>query len=276
MTNPVELVFIVAPTGKCGTNFMINVLTHLGLARLPDTDALRREDHLLGDATLLCEYVRNTIGRWLKWTEYSTAQRDEAALLRAIGEGLVRFIGVGGLPPIAVKTPSAENIHLGPLLFPEAAFILMVRDGRDATESGLLSNYWTSYEEAFAEWADGVATLQRFIQAEGQSPRRARWVLVRYESLVLEPEETLRSITCALGCPNVKMDVSALTSLPVFGSIDYGRGEDGSFAWRIAAKDKRFNPVGRWRLWGESTRELFKNLAGDELISLGYEKDDSW
>lgn len=276
MTKPAELAFIVAPTGKCGTNYIINVLVQLGLARLPDVDPLRRQDYLLSNAHLLEQYVRDTVDKWRRWTEYSTAELDQPLLLRAVGEGLARFIGVGGLPPIAVKTPSPENLRMGPALFPHATFILIVRDGRDATESGMQSNYWGSYEEAFAAWADGVAKLRQFIETQQRAPGAVRWALVRYESLLSNPKDALLPVASALGSPNARIDVTGLNSLPVFGSSDYGRAEDGTFAWTVVVKTNRFEPLGRWHVWEESTRDLFKKLAGDELISLGYERDGSW
>lgn len=273
---PPELVFIIAPTEKCGTNYLINVLVQIGFARLPNVDPLRREDHLLNNAHLLEQYARSTTDVWQRWEGYSTAEFDQARIISTIGEGLQQFIGVGGRPPIALKTPSSKNLHLGPVLFPNAAFLIIVRDGRDVTESGLLSNYWRTYEQAFIAWSDGMRKILRFIEGQQCETTNVRWAFIHFESLLSDPQTTLSSVATILEYPKQEFDVVALDSLPVYGSSDYGRSSEGAFTWKYATKTKDFIPIGRWRCWGDSTRDLFKSIAGEYLISLGYEEDDSW
>lgn len=276
MKNSTGLIFIIAPTGKCGTNYMINVLLQLGLARLSEVDSLCRQDHFLESANLLEEYVQKTIGTWSKWSEYSTDLQDKSNLLHAIGDGLSRFVGVGGVLPVVLKTPSSNNLLLGPKLFPNAIFILMVRDGRDVTESGVLSNYWSNYEEAFTAWATGVLNIQHFIDAQEFLPSEGRWILVYYEDLVSDLAKALTPILSILDCPNKDINLSALNKLPVFGSTDYGIISNEEFKWNILPKTEKFKPLGRWHSWQHSTCTLFKKLAGNELISLGYEQDNLW
>jgi hypothetical protein len=35
-------------------------------------------------------------------------------------------------------------------------------------------------------------------------------------------------------------------------------------------------PYGRWTLWGEDLKRKFKEIAGAQLIQLGYVENDAW
>ena len=269
-------IFIVSPTSKSGTNFLLNVLVELKLARIPDVDPLTREDHLLYHADLLRDYAEKTAAIWDEWESSLATPADNAnRLLRHLGEGLLQLFGSPGGLPMIVKTPASRNLQKAPVLFPEARFLLLVRDGRDATESGVLSGYWESYEEAFAAWAQGVRDLLAFTRGSGAGTEGTRWTLLRYERLAREPGRELLPTLGLLGAGPEAVDISVIDALPVFGSTDYGIGTDGEFEWRTARRTESFRPIGRWHGWSRSTKDLFKRLAGEELVALGYEEESS-
>jgi hypothetical protein len=164
------------------------------------------------------------------------------------------------------KTPMyMQNLRLLDHLFPDARFVHLIRDGRDAALSflamprGIVTETWmhprTSADFA-CQWATEVAAARRL-------GRRAsgRYLEVRYEDLVADVEAVLRGICGFAGLeyePAMadyagNVDVSAkphqqrLTQPPTKGVRD----------WRtqMAAPDV----------------EAFEDVAGDLLRGLGYE-----
>lgn len=67
-------------------------------------------------------------------------------------------------------------------VYPDAAVVHIVRDGRDVARS-LVSQTWgpTSYREAAEEWVSGIEAARR------HAPRLERYLEVRYEDLLADP-----------------------------------------------------------------------------------------
>jgi len=145
------------------------------------------------------------------------------------------------------KTPSLVR-SLGPLhkMYPEAALIHIVRDGRDVTLSTIgLKQGPNTVRAAARRWHDMVRSGQR-LRGNG------RYLEVRYEDLIGTPDITLRKVFDALG-----VDRGVVRELP--GLRIYSHREK---VWRTGLT--------------EADRRAFAEEGGDLLIELGYEKDDAW
>ncbi|XP_063377675.1 protein-tyrosine sulfotransferase [Cydia fagiglandana] len=88
-------------------------------------------------------------------------------------------------------------------LFPNAKFLFMMRDGR-ATVHSIISRKvtitgfdLTSYRQCLTKWNHAVGLMYQQCKALG--PRRC--LPVRYEALVLRPQETLRAVLAFLELP---------------------------------------------------------------------------
>lgn len=89
------------------------------------------------------------------------------------------------------KTPEYLQIIDGlGLLFPEAKFIFLVRDGRDVIDSLKAKGWegWSVFQRS-KYWADGIKGIRKFMM---YNPRNS--LLVKYEDLVLYSEQELRKI----------------------------------------------------------------------------------
>jgi hypothetical protein len=102
-----------------------------------------------------------------------------------------------GKPRYGDKTPSyVQCIPLLAGLFPESRFVHIVRDGRDVALSILELGFGAeTIEEAALEWMQRVRRGRR----AGRHLGSDRYLEVRYESLVGEPEEALFRICEFLG-----------------------------------------------------------------------------
>lgn len=169
------------------------------------------------------------------------------------------------------KTPMyMQNLHLLERLFPDALFVHLIRDGRDAATSflsmpkDLMTETWMQPEsvaEFACQWRAEVKAARRLGWRVGGS----RYLEVRYEELVQDVETVLRRIsTFALLPYEPRM-------------VDYVGKVEGSSAKPHQQSLNRPPTVGLrdWRLQ-MSPEEVgaFEQVAGDLLGELGYESHE--
>lgn len=134
-----------------------------------------------------------------------------------------------GLRYIGEKTPeNLFGLHDIEQVFPEARYVIVVRDGRD---SGLSS--WHHFSNQGSEPLPLASFLERWVP-EHWSPlataaidlrRRlpGRSVLVRYEDLVAEPEATAKTIFAFLGVDTSPVAVRPCIEATSFPKVSGGR-----------------------------------------------------
>jgi hypothetical protein len=165
------------------------------------------------------------------------------------------------------KTPMyMQHLRLLERLFPDARFVHLIRDGRDAALSflampdGIVTRTWAhpGSPAAFAcQWRSEVAAARRL----GRRVGAGRYLEVRYERLVADPEEELRRI-CAL---------AGLAFEP--GMLDYAGRVDVSAKPHQQSLTRPPTPGLRdWRSqMAPGDVAAFEVVAGDLLRELGYE-----
>lgn len=102
---------------------------------------------------------------------------------------------------------------------------------------------------------------------EQQGRHRERALLVRYEDLLTNPQQEIKRVVSFLGANADDEIVASLASATDFGALK-NKGEGKFF---------RKGTRGDWRNhFTEQDVRLFKELAGDVLIRLGYESSNNW
>jgi hypothetical protein len=208
----------------------------LGLATLIDRDELRAD-------------VRALAARWLA---------------RGLGPGDRYLIE---------KSPI--HVHFADVIaevFPEARFVEIVRDGRDAAVSAVsASRSWnprlvrgggsTRVRDVAVEWNAAV-------EAGADAGRRLgdRWLRVRFEDLRSDFASVLRDAFAFCEMPHDDALIEAVRE-----ATDLSRQETGEGAFRRGGR------VGDWRT-RFSLRDAhdFDSVAGAALVDLGYEQDRNW
>jgi hypothetical protein len=158
-------------------------------------------------------------------------------------------------------------------VLPEATFVHLVRDGRDVA----LSKSDRSGRPA----AESARTWRRRIErARKQARRIDRYVEMRYEALVEDPEPHLRQI-----CELIRLDYDPVMltyherageRLAELGDAQRGGDDVRPAAGRRAAHAMTTRPpeasrIARWRTeMPASDREAFEAEAGELLSELGY------
>jgi hypothetical protein len=165
------------------------------------------------------------------------------------------------------KSPIYTN-YIGLLagLFPEAQFVHLIRDGRDAALSALdayRDRFYVDIYFAARSWRARVEAARRAGRALGPS----RYIEVRYEALTTGPESELRSLCAFLGEP-----------------FEAAMCEPHRLGQELLRPRGRHAPVreppransGRWqREMTAADRRLFDSVAAPLLDELGYEGSDA-
>jgi hypothetical protein len=210
------------------------------------------------------------VGRVVDWElpldELRARLCDGMPVGEAIGTVYAVYANEHGKPRWGDKTPMyMQNLRLLERLFPDALFVHLIRDGRDAALSflalprGIVTETWMHPRTAvdFAcQWRTEVAAARRLGRRVG-----SRYLEVRYEELVDDVESVLQRICTFAG----------LEYEPAM--VDYAGNVD------VSAKphqQRLLQPpttgVRDWR--GQMPAgdvEAFEHVAGDLLRELGYE-----
>jgi hypothetical protein len=188
------------------------------------------------------------------------------------GEDAFRFIAAApfeayaarhGKPRWGDKTPHYVH-HVDKLLrlWPEARFVVLVRDGRDVALSLRRMPFGPNNAWAAAQWwARGIRAGAR---AAEEHPGAV--LTIRYEDLAERPAEQVRRVCEFLGL-GYSDDMLALEH------VDPARIVPDQAAWFPTLFDGiNTSAVGRWRReMGARDRRIFAALAGAELALHGYE-----
>jgi hypothetical protein len=255
-------IFILGILKRSGTNHLHDLLRLHPEVVAP---APVWEDHALREGHRLAAYAAAVRRRWNP--EWGVGAKEEAELLRRLGDGVLAFLGARAPEGrLLTRTPSVENLALFPALFPEAKLVILVRDGRALVESGVRSFGWR-YESRFRRWAHAARAVLAF-NAEQAPAGRHR--IVRYEDLVTRLEPTLAELLRFLDLDPSRFDFARAATLPLRGSSTLRSPAEGPLDWKPVEKPAGFDPLARFADWSPALHERFEWLAGRELRALGY------
>jgi hypothetical protein len=172
-----------------------------------------------------------------------------------------------GKPRFGDKTPLyMQHLDVLDRAFPDARYVHIVRDGRDAACSLLAMTRKPRFNLTRPRGVgDFAVAWQREVRAAREFGRTHAYHEVRYEDLVEQPGQRLREV-----CAFLELEYEP-------GMLEYHRREDPS----LYADHPRLAepPVPDTRSWRREMRpadaELFETIAGDLLAELGYERAHS-
>lgn len=149
------------------------------------------------------EPLADYLARLAAYFELPAAEVEAMARASADAEAfldtfMTRVARAAGKPRWAEKTPGnitqARRIRAR---WPQAPVVHIVRDPRDIYASLLEAGKWTSAEDFGSRWCAMFAGCEDGIRAGALTP--ADYLEVRYESLVLAPEPTMRGVVAFVG-----------------------------------------------------------------------------
>jgi hypothetical protein len=155
-------------------------------------------------------------------------------------------------------------------VFPNAKLIMIHRDGRDVVVS---DHFFTrdygrqpfSFEQAVRDWRDDM-------EAHFRHADRPEVFVCSYEQLLKDGHGVVRDLLDFLGLPH---DEPLIDHLLDRSSFRFYTGRDPGQENR--RRFYRKGIVGDWKNhFGPEEKRIFKEMAGDLLVTLGYEPDLSW
>lgn len=222
------------------------------------TDRRRLVEDLLGS---------KGIRSWNPRVEPEDFDLDRCGTYAAIVEQLfAAYARRCGKPRWGDKTPSyTRDFHVLYELFPQAKFLHLIRDGRDAAVS-LVRQQWGpgDYLTALSQWNEVVTWSRKM----GRMLPRGQYLEVRFEDLTADPEAVLRQIAAFLELPYdprmLEGQASAGEKLPLRSKAFHGN--------LTRPLDRRL--ALQWqRGMSAADQALSLRIAGPLLADLGYPVD---
>ncbi|MEO0425149.1 MAG: sulfotransferase [Pseudomonadota bacterium] len=155
--------------------------------------------------------------------------------------------------------------------FPEAKLLAVYRDGRDVAVSSraFRSEYKGSREKTLASeataWRDAM-------QVHLEAVESGDLISVAYEQLQVDPQQALALVLDAMG---LAADDALVAHMVSHSSFEFrtgrARGEEAK------GRFDRKGVAGDWvNHFDADDKAIFKEIAGELLVRLGYERDHSW
>jgi hypothetical protein len=218
------------------------------------------------DADDFLDDVRRVVEWEIPLDEVRSRLRDGMPVGQAIGTVYAVYADEQAKPRWGDKTPMyMQNLRLLERLFPDALYVHLIRDGRDAATSflsmsrGIVTETWMhprTPADFACQWRTEVAAARRLGRRVG-----ARYLEVRSEDLVADVEPTLRRV-----CEFARLEYEP-------GMVDYAGSVDVSAKpHQQRLKQPPTKGVRDWRRqMSSSDAAAFEHVAGDLLRELGYE-----
>lgn len=262
--------------------------SHPDLAIPPETDFLRHvypacRDRL-HDRSL---FIDSMLNHW-RWTDCHVDPDEFRAAINdlkpfTLSDGFRSFYRLyarnHGKRRWGDKTPPyLRYMEMIEEVLPEAHFIHIIRDGRDVALS--IVPLWfgpNSIEEAAHWWPEQIQLARRQAQA------LKRYMEIRYEDLLAEPESVLKAVCRFIDLPwNPSMlDYHRRAGERIEEVVRDYRQSDGTLIASAAERHSihtllrqpvQTDRAGKWKTeMSEDDRQYFKQVAGNTLRDLGYE-----
>ena len=152
--------------------------------------------------------------------------------------------------------------------FPNSKIIHIIRDGRDCTKShhnnlSKQENKYLPYDWNCRQWVAYVNISKKF-------QKDPRYFEIRYENLVMQPSETV----------NIIMQFLHLETMNAESILNYYKYVDPlklpAFSYKVTTPIDKYQ-INKWiHLMSDKEKKIFKKIANDTLIELGYVKDANW
>ena len=266
----------------------------------------------LYNAMLDAEYLRFWIERSI-WSRNDDTEEHLNKLTRlAIDHFLIERLSKTSKRLVGDKTPlfSPDIVSEISLIYPEAKVIHIVRDGRDQAVSWM-HHLWRSAKdqggifdlepgefekrhafhqnpEEFLRSGEGLFLEERLRSTaedwkvrvgrtikDGPALLGSHYIEVKYEDLQVRPEEEAGHLFEFLGADVSEETVTRCVESASFEKMS-GR-ERGQENYTLNFGKHRKGVSGDWEnVFTERDREIYKEVAGDLLIKLGYARDNSW
>jgi hypothetical protein len=136
--------------------------------------------------------------------------------------------------------------------------LIIVRDPRDIAASAFRT-WKTPVKETIAAWNINSKLIKEFEKKTDPE----KYMLIRYEDLVIDTEKLTREILVFLGLAEDDFSWEKLSKLPILGSSDH----DG---WQVHEHHDSFTPFGKWQSLPNAEKKYLVEADKEYLAYFGY------
>lgn len=256
-------IFIMGIAGRSGTHYLRQLLN-----KHPDisNSVLMREDHFVSELNLLEKYVKRVSYYWRRKDD-----EHEANIIRkykiGLGSNAVSdFAKEAGKHYFLLNTPETRNLDLFPEYYPNQKIIIIIRNAKDLTESGVRSKFW-SYEEALEIWRVSARRIIKATKNKDFNP-----YIIKYEDLYSHTKDRLSELLEYLELSKEKYPFEAINKLKIQGSSD-AKAEKNTWEYKNIEKSENFDPLNRSAGWSRYRLWRYDYKCGRPARQLGYEDE---
>lgn len=174
---------------------------------------------------------------------------------------------------VLMKMPSVQFINYFFTMFPKENLLILLRDGRDLVHSTLRTWKQLNFIQVSLRWNRSARIILETLEQFRRTGQSGYW-LAKYEDALLDPESFVRNACRAFELDEDRYPFDRIADIRVIGSSKLE--SKGEVRWRHLDRPKEFKPLGYWKEWSALRKAVFKAIAGQALVELGYCQDLKW
>jgi protein-tyrosine sulfotransferase len=174
---------------------------------------------------------------------------------------------------VLLKMPSVQFLNYFFSMFPHENLLILLRDGRDLVHSTLRTWKQLNFIQVCLRWNRSARIILETLEQFRRTGQSGYW-LAKYEDALLDPENFVRNACQAFELDENRYPFDRIADIRVIGSSKLE--SKGEVRWRHLDRPKEFKPLGYWREWSALRKAIFKAIAGQSLVELGYCQDLKW
>lgn len=215
--------------------------------------------------------------KFLQGYKLNRGKLGEADFLPLFGASLMAYLH-GPVPPqqrVLTKMPSVQYLDYFFLMFPHENLMVLVRDGRDLVHSTLRTWPRLNFLQVCLRWNRSARMVLSTLEHLKSTGCQEYW-LARYEDALQDPVNFVREACGHFGLDENRYLYEQIDEIKVIGSSKLDKQHKKKLVWRHLDKPKGFKPTEYWQQWSSIRKLIFKTVAGQSLLDLGYCKDLNW
>lgn len=275
---------------RSGTNFVGATLSkHPDVVCIPKNTSLGELNLFRNDAIkneIFDQVANKSFGSGLNREDFPKFMKEYGALWVKL---LVEKYNITEGKTIFIKSPFINHLDLWRMAFPNSKIALLCRDGRDNVVSSIKAandkRSWHTFKNTFKKrinfysgrlFLNHTKSWHRSAKIYLDIPEAPEIKKIRYEDLN-NSEESIKEMLHFYNLQSSPSILRECLNAPVVGS-SFGFDKKGMVKpnWQPNHNKEKFVFTGKWYKWNFLQKMIFKKIAGNELIALGYEKDKNW
>lgn len=201
----------------------------------------------------------------------------DADFLPLFGAALIAYLyePVPDGQRVLAKMPSAQHLSHFFTMFPYEQLLVLVRDGRDLVHSTLRTWPRLNFIQVCLRWNRSAQMVLRAAERFSGTRSTDYW-LARYEDALHDPDAFIRQTCRHFELDENEYPYEEIQKIRVIGSSKLEKSNEQSVSWQHLEKPQNFQPTQYWKQWSQLRKAVFKAIAGQSLMDLGYCDDLNW